>query len=403
MNTIIDLKRLDNETDEELIYRICSTKDEIGSWQDVADILNNLLNTEYTESKFRKQFQSFQKMLDANQSRILEDDNYLKELELKMEQIRKERIKLQTANIERSRVDRNVSRQEMYYEFVGNLCNTLPLPEFYPVSIPRDEDKRYLVTIADVHYGAKFISENNEYSPEIARERFESLTGELINFVRHNAVSTIYIASLGDLIQGLLRVSDLKLNDTSVVKATVEISRIIALMLNELSAYVNIEYYHVPNANHSQTRPLGTKASEIADEDMEYLIGNYIKDLCSSNDRIHINLAEEGKQYIQIPIYSYEIIAMHGHQLKNIESSIKDLSMLRRTFLDYVILGHYHGGREIPSYEGCCNDTEILVSPSFIGSDPYSDSIMKGSKAAVKIYGFDDLYGHTETYKIILN
>lgn len=403
MNKIIDIKRLDNESDEELIYRICSAKDEIGSWQDVAEILNNLLSTEYTESKFRKQFQSFQKMLKANQSRILDDDNYLKELELKMEQIRKERIKLQTANVERNRVDRGISRQEMYYEFVGNLCDTLPLPDFCPVSAICDEDKQYLVTIADVHYGAKFKSENNEYSPEIAKERFENLTGELIEFVKKNAISTIHIASLGDLIQGLLRVSDLKLNDTSVVKATVEISRILALMLNELSSYVNIEYYHVPSANHSQTRPLGTKASEIADEDMEYLIGNYIKDLCSNNDRININLAEEGKQYIQIPIFSYEILAMHGHQLKNIESSIKDLSMLRRTFLDYVILGHYHGGREIPSYEGCCNDTEILVSPSFIGSDPYSDSIMKGSKAAVKIYGFDDLYGHTETYKIILN
>lgn len=403
MNNIVDLKRLNNETDEELIYRICSSKDEIGSWQDVANILNNLLSTEYTESKFRKQFQSFQKMLEANQSRILDDDNYLKELELKMEQIRKERIKLQTANVERNRVDRGISRQEMYYEFVGNLCNTLPLPEFRPLSVLCDPEMKYLVTVADVHYGAKFVSENNEYSTEIAKERFEDLTGQLINFVQTKKLNSIHIASLGDLIQGILRVSDLKLNDTSIVRATVEISRIMALMLNELSAYVNIEYYHVPSANHTQTRPLGTKASEIADEDLEYLIGNYIKDLCSNNDRIHINLADEGKQYIQIPIFSYEILAMHGHQLKNFESSIKDLSMLRRTFIDYMILGHYHSGREIPSYEGCCNDTEVLISPSFIGSDPYSDSIMKGGKSAVKIYGFDDLYGHTETHKIILN
>ena len=36
--------------------------------------------------------------------------------------MRKERMKLQTANIERNRVDRNESRQEMYYEYVGNVC-----------------------------------------------------------------------------------------------------------------------------------------------------------------------------------------------------------------------------------------------------------------------------------------
>lgn len=42
--------REENESDEELIYRVCSDKDLIGSWQDVANVLNNLLNTEYTES-----------------------------------------------------------------------------------------------------------------------------------------------------------------------------------------------------------------------------------------------------------------------------------------------------------------------------------------------------------------
>ena len=44
---------MEAETDEELIYRICSEKETIGSWQDVANILNKLLNQEYTESKYR--------------------------------------------------------------------------------------------------------------------------------------------------------------------------------------------------------------------------------------------------------------------------------------------------------------------------------------------------------------
>ena len=62
--------------------------------------------------------------------------------------------------------------------------------------------------------------------------------------------------------------------------------------------------------------------------------------------------------------------------------------MLRRSFIDYLILGHFHSGKEIPSFEGCCNDTEILVSPSFVGSDPYSDSLMKGSIIGISIYCF---------------
>jgi hypothetical protein len=62
-----------------------------------------------------------------------------------------------------------------------------------------------------------------------------------------------------------------------------------------------------------------------------------------------------------------------------------------------------HSGQEIPNNEYSTLDTEILVSPSFCGSDPYADSLFKGNRAAVKIYGFNYIYGHTESYKIILN
>lgn len=326
-----------------------------------------------------------------------------KELDKKIQDLRKERTKLQTANIERNRVDRSEARHEMYYEYIGNTITSLPLPDFQPLSYNFENDIEYLLTIADVHYGAKFKSENNEYSPGIAKERFEDLSGQVIDFIKKHNLRKIHIVSLGDLIQGILRVSDLKVNDSSISKATVEISRLIAMFLREISIHAIVEYYHVPFANHTQIRPLGTKASELADEDVEYIIGNYILDLCSDNERIGVHLADEGKQYIEIPIMGNEIIAMHGHQLKNVENSIRDLSMLRRSFIDYLVLGHYHNGKEIPCFEGCCNDTEILISPSFVGSDPYSDSLMKGSKASCKIYGFDSLYGHTETHKFILN
>ena len=94
---------------------------------------------------------------------------------------------------------------------------------------------------------------------------------------------------------------------------------------------------------------------------------------------------------------------MHWHQIKNIESAIKDISMMRREFVDILILGHFHAGKQITVGEGCCADCEVLINPSFVGSDPYSDSLMKGSKAAVNIYSIHEIYGHDETYKVILN
>lgn len=402
---MIEFKRLDNESDEELIYRICSMKEQIGSWLDVAGVINGLTGNDYGESTYRKKFQSFQKMLDANQSKFVNDNEQLQQIRKEKEALRKERIKLQTANIERSRIDRSESRQELYYEYVGSVIESLPLPNFEPLfeGIIEENIINYLLCLSDFHYGASFKSENNEYSPAIFRDRLEYLADRIYDFIIKKQLSKIHIACLGDTLQGILRVSDLKINDSSVVRATVEVSRLIAQFLNSLSKFVQIEYYHVPTANHTQTRPLGTKANEIADEDLEYVISHYIEDLCRHNDRINVHLAEEGKQYIQIDIDGFEVLAMHGHQIKNVKSSLKDFSMLRQSLCDYLILGHYHIGKDLPSYEGCLHDAEILVCPSFVGSDPYSDSIMKGSKAAVKIYGFDELYGNTETYKIILN
>lgn len=326
-------------------------------------------------------------------------------LDDKIAELREERIKLQTVNLENSRLDRSEYRQKLYYEYVGKAITTLPLPDFEPLFDNFSEEKaiHYLLTIADVHYGATFKSVNNVYSPEIAHARFRDLYLEMVSFIKKHTVNTLHIVSLGDLIQGILRMSDIRINDSSVVKAVVEVSRLMAHFLNILSKYVNIEYYHVPFANHTQIRPLGSKANELPLEDLEYVIGNYIADLVKDNKRIHVHFALEGENGININIPGNTIYAMHGHQIKSLENAIKNISSLKRDFIDYLILGHYHGSSEIPAGESVCNDTEVLVSPSFVGSDPYSDSLFKGSKASVKIYGFDEIYGHTESYKIILN
>ena len=322
----------------------------------------------------------------------------------KIKELRKERMKLQTANLERNRLDRNEARRELYYEQIGSLCQTLPVPNFNPYYDNAENNITYVVAISDQHYGATFESERNTYSPDIFKERLEYLTGRLISFITDKKVNKLVITSLGDSLQGILRMSDLAINDTAVVKAVVDYSRLVAQFLNELSRYADISYYHVPTANHTQIRPLNSKASEIATEDLEYVIGNYIKDILTSNPRVTVNLADNGKQYIKIEdVSGFDVYALHGHQIKNPECAISNLSTLINSNIDAVLMGHYHGGKETTVGEGVTHDCEVLIAPSFIGSDPYSDSLFTGSKGAVKIYGFDELYGHTESYKIILN
>ena len=331
----------------------------------------------------------------------------LVETERKLEELRRERMKIQTLNIERNRVDREAARQELFYEYVGSAITPFTPPVFEPPvfeSLKENDVKTtYVLTLADIHYGAEFTSERNKYSPAVARERMIFALEDTIRFIKDKQLSSLKVVNLGDTIQGMLRVSDIKLNESSVVKSVVDVSNLLAWFLNELSVYVEVDYYHVPKANHSQLRPLGTKAGALPEEDLEYVIGHYIQALCKDNDRIWINLQEDNSTYIKVEIPGFAVYAKHGHDIKNVNNSLKDFEALINENVDYLFIGHYHSNDIVSGSEKVTYDSEILVSPSFIGSCPYSDTLYKGNKAAFKIYGFSEIYGHTETYKFILN
>lgn len=397
----MDYRRLDGETDKELINRICSEKENIGSWQAVADILNELLGTAFTESKYRKNYKLYSQGYEDSQQASFEEHEKI--IDEKIKNLKKERIKLQTLNVERNKIDRAEARQELYYEQIANIIQTLPLPEFNPIGDYDNGEETYILAISDIHAGAKFKSLKNEYSLEIMRERFVELTDRIEDFIKKHNCKTLYVVGLGDYIQGCIHLNDLRINDSTVTKATVEVSRVVAQFLNNISKFVNIKYYHIISSNHSQMRYLGTRPSELMDEDMEYIIGHYIKDLLTANNRIEVVVPEEHTDYIVLPILGWDIVCMHGHQIKRLDNTLQQLADKFDNNVDYLLIGHQHSMKSITGTERSTFDTEVLVAPSFVGSDPYADTILKGSKAAVAVYGFHDYEGHNETYKIILN
>lgn len=401
--------RLPNETDNELIYRICELKDDIGTWSDVADILNHITGHNYGESAYRKKYSSFSSMFNANRGSLMSGDAYSEEIREKEEALKKERMKLQTINAERNKTLRTEARRELFYENIGQYVKTLPVPEYRPITASKDcsENSSYILTIADIHYGAVFQSVNNTYSPDICRDRFERLTRETILFIKKNQVKELIVLDLGDDVQGCLRMSDLKLNDSSVVKAVVEVSRLIAQFLNQISAHTKVVYYHVPTSNHTQLRMIGMKPNECSDEDVEYIISNYIHDMLALNERVTVYASDDKIRYGDYIIFpvcgvEFDICAGHGHLIKNPQTALKDVNMLTGRDANYLMLGHLHTGKIFTVSEGYWNDNEVIYSPSIIGSDPYADKLMVGAKAAACIYEFVPTYGHTNTYKIML-
>ena len=402
------LNKLPEETEEQYLWRMGHYIGDglVSSWKEIGDIVNAQLCDDETKWKdcdtFRRQFSTAKRYYDNVFSKMEGDKEYDPDIQKQLEALRKERIKIQTLNVERNRIDREEARRELFYEQVHTLAQTIPVPEFNALQIEGNTEETYILCLADIHAGAKFKSLTNEYSLEIMQDRFDLLSVDIINFIKKHGVKKLVVLGLGDTVQGLIHVNDLKINDTSMVVAVVTVAKTIAMFLTRLSQYANIDYVHVGSSNHSQLRLLGTKPNELMDEDVEYVIAHYIEDLCSANSRIHVQTPEMGEWFTKLDIQGYNVIVMHGHQIKNFENALKELSVKTNEIVDYLIVGHCHTGKEISGDEGVCHDTEVLMCPSFVGCDPYADTIFKGNKPAVKIFGFDEIYGHNESYKIIL-
>ena len=137
-------------------------------------------------------------------------------------------------------------------------------------------------------------------------------------------------------------------------------------------------------------------------EDLEKVIGAYISDLLSHNNRVRVSMDAE-KDYAMFKIFDFNCCALHGHQIKNKKDAIKDLSNQYRVMLDYVFMGHFHSQTEyVVGCEGH-HDIKCIISSSLVGEDPYSESLYLSGKAGAQILEFDPIYGHTGTKNIILN
>lgn len=294
MIIITSYKRFENETDEELIYRVCSDKDLIGSWQNVADILNELLGTEYTESKFRKQFQAFNKMLNANRSKFADPDEQIKEIEVQKRKLEKERKKLQSEKIEYNRWLREEARDELITE---KICEAITSLDKYssPMRIsPSSGKKSWILAISDCHYGCEYEIKDfyggiiNAYSPEIFEERMTILFNKVVDKIEDLGIKELSIIELGDGIDGVLRMSQLMRLRYGVIESSIRYADYLANWLNELSKYVSIKFQMVYDSNHNQLRLLDGKKNTFPDENVSKIMMALIKERLKDNENIII-------------------------------------------------------------------------------------------------------------------
>ena len=401
MLDITTYRRFDGETDEELIYRITGEKDKIGSWQDVADILNDLLGTEYTESKFRKQRQSFDKLFAANQQKFATDVNILEEITQERRNLEKERKKIQSEKIEYNRWLRENARDELISERIcESIADLKPLdiPERISVSHGKRE---YALIFGDEHYGVEFEIPGingeiiNAYSPEIFEKRMWSLFHQTLEVIASEEIDTLYVFSMGDYMDGILRVSQLMKLRYGVVESTIKYAEFMANWLNEMSQYVNIKY-HCTHGNHSELRLINQPKNTFTDDNMGEIVSLFIKERLQDNP--NFTFVENHTGYIYNTLAGYSVFGCHG-EIKNKKIATREISSIYGIPINYFITGHVHHNTS----EEVGIDSEVISVGSIVGTDNYALSLRKTSNASAKLLVFEENKGKVCEYTFKLN
>lgn len=401
----MEIRRYENESDEALMLRVCRNKELIGSWNKVAEVLNDLLGNNYRPNTYRNQFQNYDKFRQVDVSSS--EKNLLEEINESRRELEKERKKLQTEKIEYNKWLRENARDELIAEKIIEA-----IKETKPVQIPTPEefsryfdrikssDKTGILCFGDEHYGVTFDIKGlkgeilNSYSPEIFEERMWDLLVQVIDIVYKEELDNISVYEMGDFSDGILRVKQLFKLRYGVIEGSVKYGMFLVNWLNQLSKYVRIRFQMV-KGNHTELRMLGQPKGTFENENTDYIVRELIK--TSLADNPNFEYIENPTGLIFENIYGQNFLGIHG-EVKNMVTAIQEFSNLYNVQIDYLIGGHlHHDASEVVGIS-----REVIRVPSIIGTEDFSMKLRRCANAGALFMVFEKDYGIRAKYPIKL-
>ena len=341
------------------------------------------------------------KMISENVS----DDKVLNELEITQREIYKERQKLRDEKNEYNSLLREQSRLELFFERIDESIDKLikKKPRNIPKSINNDNNETKIIcSFADCHYGVDFDIRGfnneilNKYNPEVFMERMWKLRDELLSFCEINNCKNVSIIDLGDSIEGILHLSQLKSLKGNIVDDIMDYAEFISDWLENLSEHISIDFY-TSEGNHSELRIITGSKGDFPHENLEKIYSRAIQRMLRNNPNIKIHKSLNGLNYFNVN--GFDILTAHGNNEKNIKNSIKEYEDTYGIKVNYMLVGHLHCKNEIE----VANGKEIIQVRSVMGINEYSNTIKKTSKSGALMFTIHKDYGKKYVNEVKFN
>lgn len=320
------------------------------------------------------------------------------EMQDMLEQLKAERIKIQTANLEYNAIQRAEARNDLFNEQIIKAIERLePIKGVRPrLSVELcDKHRTALLAISDLHAGSTFTVKGiyneivNEYSYDIMCARLWSIIDKIE--ADDIVFDDLTVAICGDLVEGILRESSLtKLREPvtdTVIRLAESLSEWIYQLSIRLEKKVNVV---IIGGNHDTVRSL-TSRPMFEGENLTKIVVEFIKLRLQDLDWITV----DDYQDVAIKnIQGVNVMFQHGED-KDLKTTMDYFSNLYNIDVDEIVAGHLH--RVESKIVGITElgDRQLTRVGSIVGTDSYAKQIRASARPSCYIALYEEDNGKT--------
>lgn len=348
----------------------------------IAEILNERWGTDFAESSLRGRYE--REKLASTPGGLDEAEYQEKLFQIARNDLRlKEQRKVLTK--QRGMVDaiaREYAEMGAVKQAITDMWGQVTHHKDIVLTNPKNEQEVMpIYAYGDVHWGYNF---DGYYNKTIAQKRLLEMMGNIVSDVKEHGYKEIYIADLGDQIEGAsLRVSQLLRITESMTQQAKEYMDFTIAMMKELSnalANVKINYLMISEDNHAQLRLFNTKRDELP-ENVALLITNGIQHTVNTAHEFGgmQNLRFTAGDEIVLSLDGYNIVFAHGHQYGRKDDILEKTKRRHGLSVHLFIGGHWHQySMKYRNIEGGVQQS-LLFLPSVVGDTDFSERLFLSS------------------------
>lgn len=390
------IKRLENENEEQFLWRLGQAKDNGTldlSWDEIADVMNKEFrddDSEYrTAAAYRKPYQQARRFLESGVFDEISHDTYLEELRNAKHEVRKEKQKLFDERSALNKVLREEGRRESMLDIVRRAIDEHEFAEFdyYPMILP-DSGNDLIIHLTDIHGGMSIDHAFNRFNFDVLSERLKQYLNEIFEIKETYQAQNAYVILGGDLIHGITHLNGRIETKENLVDQIMKTSDLVAHFLYELSKMFYTVEVHTTAGNHG--RVTAKKEETAYGENFDLLVPYYCKKELKNISNVIFVDNVLGYDIATFTVRGHTVYATHGDKdtPKNVVYHMTQFARKADLPLpDLCILGHRHTNGlttvdDIKVIESGCVDgmDSFAIENRLVGSPEQTVTVVSENK-----------------------